>query len=212
MKTYRGKYWATLYIEVEFQATDDADADEIMDGFPCNKAEIQFKEINGVEERSDYEVAEAEILNADVRDLTITLGGQSATIAELINVAAGLECDLAFGSEYLNRFPMDSIPQVNEFVDWLESTGDYADWFSPENTKQLYSLLPRILNEIVIAKVKAKAESMGIAVTEIEVPVTPLPEPVAVPADDEGEECVICGEMTYNEGIHEHLCADCSEL
>ena len=34
MKTYRGKYWATLYIEVEFQATDDADADEIMDGYP----------------------------------------------------------------------------------------------------------------------------------------------------------------------------------
>ena len=117
------------------------------------------------------------------------LGGHEATVAELINVAAGLECDLAFGTEYLNRFPMDSIPKVNEFVDWLEATGDYADWFTPDNTTSLYRLLPRILNEIVIAKVKAKAESMGIAVAEIEVPVKRPVEPVAVPDDDEGRMC-----------------------
>ena len=32
-------------------------------------------------------------------------------------------------------------------------------------------------------------------------------------ADDEDEdECVICGEPTYGEGIHEDLCEDCSQV
>ena len=32
-------------------------------------------------------------------------------------------------------------------------------------------------------------------------------------ADDEDEgECVICGEQTYGEGIHEDLCEDCSQV
>ena len=29
---------------------------------------------------------------------------------------------------------------------------------------------------------------------------------------DEEDECVICGEPTYGEGIHEDLCEDCSQV
>ena len=29
---------------------------------------------------------------------------------------------------------------------------------------------------------------------------------------DEDAECVICGERTHGEGIHEDLCADCSQI
>ena len=60
MLKFRGKYWATLFIEVEFQATDEVDADKIMDGYPGNDGDIQFKEVNGVEERSDYEVEQVD--------------------------------------------------------------------------------------------------------------------------------------------------------
>ena len=60
MLKFRGKYWATVYREVEFEATDERDADEMMDGFPCNERDIRFKEINGIEERSDYEVEQVD--------------------------------------------------------------------------------------------------------------------------------------------------------
>ena len=216
MKTYRGKYWATLFIEVEFEATDLKDANDIMDRYPCNKGDIQFKEVNGIEERSEYEVTEAPpILNAEVRDLKIEIGGHTATIAELINVAAGLECDLAFGTEYLNRFPIDKKPSADELAMWIDETGDYGDFIDADQQRSLLDLMGRIQSEVVIAKLKQAAESMGVAVMDIEVPVTPVePQrlPVAVSDDDEGGECIICGEKTYHEGIHEDLCGDCSEV
>ena len=64
LQKFRGKYWATVFVEVEFEAIDEIDADEMMDGYPGNDGDIRFKEINGVEERSDYEVKPL----ADVED------------------------------------------------------------------------------------------------------------------------------------------------
>jgi len=115
MKKFRGKYWGTVYREVEFEATDLADAQDIMDGFPCNEGDIQFKEINGVEECSDFEVAEP--LNADVRDLPIEMGKHTVKVDALINVAAGLAWDSGFGTAYLDKFDVRTTPTRIEVYD-----------------------------------------------------------------------------------------------
>ena len=112
-----------------------------------------------------------EILNVDVRELPITIGEHTVTVAQLINVAVGLDCDMAFGTEYLNRFDIRRTPTASEVLAWINEPlyAEYADMIEAEAVDQLVDLLGKIQAEIAVAEIKAKAESMGFAVSVIEV-------------------------------------------
>ena len=161
---FRGKYWATLFIEVEFEAADLEDAQEIMDGFPCNKSDIQFKETNGVEERSDFEVepleAEPEPLNADVRDLPITMGEHTVKVDALINVAAELDWDAPFGGFYLDRFDIHKTPLLSDIEAWLLDTG-YNEIVNAEQANKLLGMMGHIQAEVATAEIKQVADEHG---------------------------------------------------
>ena len=162
---FRGKYWATLFIEVEFEAADLEDAQEIMDGFPCNKGDIQFKETNGVEERSDFEVEPVEvepveILNADVRDLPITMGEHTVRVGALINVAAGLPHDDSFGEFYLDRFEIGKKPSMAELTAWLVEQ-DLDTVVKTEQANKLLGMMGHIQAEVATAEIKKVADEHG---------------------------------------------------
>ena len=111
-------------------------------------------------------------LNAEVRDLQIHLSGHKVTVDALINVAVGLEWDLAFGSEYLNRFDIMKTPMADEILAWINEPlyAEYAEMISPDSVAQLLSLMPRIQFEVSVAQIRHECEAMGVAVMEIEVP------------------------------------------
>ena len=113
-----------------------------------------------------------EILNSDVRNLPIHISGHKVTVDALINVAAGLEWDLAFGTEYLNRFDIMKTPSLDEVLAWINEPlyAEYAEMISPDSAAQLLSIMGRIQFEVTIAQIRAECEAKGIAVTEIEVP------------------------------------------
>ena len=159
LKKFRGKYWATVFIEVEFDAVDLADAEEIMDGYPENKADIQFREINGIEERSDFEVEEP--LNADVRGLPIEMGKHTVKVDALINVAAGLQWDSGFGEAYLDRFDVRQTPTRIEVCDWLQKKPFYADSVQIEGVDKLLGMMGHIQAEVATAEIKQVAEEHG---------------------------------------------------
>ena len=158
MKKFRGKYWGTVYREVEFEATDLADAQDIMDRFPCNEGDIQFKEINGVEECSDFEVAEP--LNADVRDLPIEMGKHTVKVDALINVAAGLAWDSGFGTAYLDKFDVRTTPTRIEVYDWLNASF-YFDAMQRDAVDSLLGMMGHIQAEVATAEIKKVAEEHG---------------------------------------------------
>ena len=111
-------------------------------------------------------------LNADVRDLQIHLSGHKVTVDALINVAVGLEWDLAFGTEYLNRFEIMETPTADEILAWIKEPlyAEYTEMISPDSVNALIELMPRIQFEVSIAQIRAECEAMGVAAMEIEVP------------------------------------------
>ena len=150
----------------------------------------------------------SERLNAEAREVPITLGEHTTTIAELINVAAGLEYNMGFGDAYLDRFPIEKTPSPREICDWLEGT-EYALMVDTEEVKSLLGLMGKIRAELATAQIKAKADELGFNMMVLEVPATPAP---MKPVNDEGE-CVICGDPVYGGGIlHEDLCDECSQV
>ena len=123
----------------------------------------------GVKTMTDEVLNEAkQVLKAEVRQMQITIGEHTVTVAELINVTVGLDCDMAFGTEYLNRFDIMEMPSPREVYDWLSET-EYALMIDTEEVKKLLGFLGRLQFEVSVARIRAKAESMGFAVMEIEV-------------------------------------------
>ena len=112
------------------------------------------------------------ILNAEVRDLQIHLSGHKVTVDALINVAVGLQWDLAFGTEYLNRFDIMNTPTQAEILAWISEPlyAEYAEMISPDSVNALIELMPRIQFEVSVAQIRRECEAMGVAVMEIEVP------------------------------------------
>lgn len=112
------------------------------------------------------------ILNAEVRDLQIHLSGHTVTVDALINVAVGLQWDLGFGTEYLNRFEIMQTPTADDVLAWINEPlyAEYAEMIRPDSVNALIGLLPRIQFEVSIAQIRRECEAMGVAVMEIEVP------------------------------------------
>ncbi len=161
------------------------------------------------------------ILNADVRELPITIGEHTVTVAELVNVAVGLDSDMAFGTEYLNRFDIRQTPTVDDVCAWINEPlyAEYTDMIDKQAVGSLIDLLGKIQAEIAVAEIRAKAESMGFAVSVIEVPfqsAPKVPEP-EVEVDDGIRRCDCCGEETgdwheWDMPFVEYLCDNCVDV
>ena len=57
-RKFRGKYWYSGYVQVEFEAENIGAAQDIMIEYPCNKGEVSFTELNSVEHMIDSEATE----------------------------------------------------------------------------------------------------------------------------------------------------------
>ena len=113
------------------------------------------------------------VLNADLRELPIEIGGHTVSVAMLVNVAAGLEYDLAFGAEYMNRFDVRSNPTLDELNEWLSThaDGEYGEMIHPDQRAIFLDRMGNVQAEIATAEIKAMADKMGFHCMVLEVPI-----------------------------------------
>ena len=111
------------------------------------------------------------VLNADIRDLPIEIGGHKVSVAMLINVAAGLEYDLAFGAEYMNQFDVKSNPSLDELNEWLSTyaDGEYGEMILPEQRPVFLDRMGKVQAEVATAEIKQMADEMGFHCMVLEV-------------------------------------------
>ena len=118
-------------------------------------------------------MSDEKVLNADLRELPIEIAGHTVTVDVLINVAAGLEHDLAFGAEYMNHFDVRSNPPLDELDQWLSTyaDGEYGEMIRPQHRSVFLDRMGNVQAEVATAEIKAMAEKMGFHCMVLEVPV-----------------------------------------
>ena len=116
-------------------------------------------------------MSDEKVLNADLRYLPIEVAGHKVTVDALINVAVGLEWDMAFGVEYLNRFDLRETPTLNDLNEWLSvhADGEYAKMIDTEHRQILLDRMGRIQAELVTAEIRQMADEKGFHCMVLEV-------------------------------------------